>query len=392
MANSSKRYRYYRLICQRCKGSAAVVFPLFPTLALLLGIFKKPPFDEALLLDAHLQRQANNYPKLTKYPLLWRIYCRFAQLTERARLGHYFYLFNRLDCEAVAIWNGQRQPYLTMVKAAQMANKRVLYFENGLLPDTSTADYRGVNAFNSVPRDPGFYLNLPQTATTNLPETLVTREPHRKRLASGQKLDSLPKHYYFIPFQVPTDSQVMVQSPWVHSMEQLFELLLSAHTKLAAQWHSQEPLPYLVFKEHPSWPGHFTQLYQQNPYCLFANENNTQDLIENAQAVITINSTVGLESLLLGKKVITLGNACYNIGGLVLHAENETGLFEVLKGLPQWQFDDTLRLNFLRFIQQSYCIPHDWQKMLTQPDEAHFDAILARIFERDDLAGAIGDE
>ncbi|MCJ8272053.1 MAG: capsular biosynthesis protein, partial [Psychrosphaera sp.] len=143
---------------------------------------------------------------------------------------------------------------------------------------------------------------------------------------------------------------------------------------------------HLVFKEHPSWPGNFDELYDLDECCLFANENNTQELIENAEAVITINSTVGLESLLLGKKVITLGNACYNIEQLVLHADSEAEFFEVLSSLSEWQCNETLRLNFLNFIATVYCIPNGWQNMLDEPVDGHIDAMVKRVFENDALA------
>ena len=102
--------------------------------------------------------------------------------------------------------------------------------------------------------------------------------------------------------------------------------------------------------------------------------------------MITINSTVGLESLLLGKKVITLGNACYNIEQLVLHATNENEFFEAFASLPNWQYNEELRQKFINFIASVYCIPGDWQQMLSQTSEAHLDAIYHRIFETDRLA------
>ena len=102
--------------------------------------------------------------------------------------------------------------------------------------------------------------------------------------------------------------------------------------------------------------------------------------------MITINSTVGLESLLLGKKVITLGNACYNIEQLVLHATNENEFFEAFASLPNWQYNEELRQKFINFIASVYCIPDDWQQMLSQTSEAHLDAIYHRIFETDRLA------
>lgn len=41
--------------------------------------------------------------------------------------------------------------------------------------------------------------------------------------------------------------------------------------------------------------------------------DNTFNLIENAEYVITINSTVGLEAMICGKKVIILGDAIYSV-------------------------------------------------------------------------------
>lgn len=385
IANSSKRYRYYSLIAAKMKNKAKVIFAVYPSLALIIGAFKKAPVDEEQLLGSHLRRQKINYPGLAKSPLLWQIYCFFAVLTERARFNHYYRIFTKLDCEAVAIWNGQKQPYLTMVKAAEFAKKRILYFENGLLPKTTTADYSGVNAWNCLPRDPNFYLNLKGKHEDNsLPTELVVRDPHKKRETTGQKLGTLPQRYIFIPFQVPADSQIVIHSPWVHSMEQMYHLVRNAHLKMREQGRTD--IPHLVFKEHPSWPGNFEELYKLDEYCLFANENNTQELIENAEAVITINSTVGLESLLLGKKVITLGNACYNIEQLVQHAKDEQSLYQCLSNLESWTCNEQLRLNFLNFISTVYCIPGGWEAMLEQSENQHLEAMASRVFEIDALA------
>ena len=384
VANSGKRYRYYRLLADRMKGKAKVIFPFYPTLPLLTGIFKRAPIDKNLLMESHLRRQKINYPMLAKKPWLWKIYCYLAYTTECSRFHHYYQLFKTLDCEILAIWNGQKQPYLTMVKAAELAGKRVLYFENGLLPNTTTVDFMGVNAYNSLPRTPDFYLNLEQSSSQKSAVQLVKRDPHKKRQVTDQKLDNLDFDYIFIPFQVPADSQIVIHSSWVHSMEQLFHLVRDARNKLQQQGESK--LPYLVFKEHPSWPGNFEHLYQLDDFCLFANENDTQYLIEHAEAVITINSTVGLEALLLGKKVITLGNACYNIEQLVLHVKNEHEFFTAFSSLPKWQFNENLRKQFIHFIASTYCIPNDWQQMLSQTNEAHFEAVCQRVFETDQLA------
>ena len=387
VANSSKRLKYYRLIAAKLGEQADVIFPLFPTLSLAIfwGGFFKAPVNEDELLGSHLRRQKINYPGLSKTPLLWKIFCFFCYFVERARFYHYYHIFRKLDCEAVAIWNGQKQPYLTMVKAAEHAKKRILYFENGLMPNTTTADYAGVNAYNCLPREPQFYLDLSANGEqVHLPTKLVTRPPHKKRDISDQQEINLPENYIFVPFQVPADSQIVIHSPWVHSMEQMFHALRDIHNKLRAE--GREDIPHLVFKEHPSWPGNFDHLYELDSTCIFANKNNTQQLIENAQAVVTINSTVGLESLLLGKKVVTLGQACYNIEQLVLHADNEQQLYEHMSNLATWAINETLRHNYLAYIASIYCIPEGWEKMLEQADEQHIDAMVARVLETDTLS------
>lgn len=390
VANSSKRYRYYRRISAQLGEKGRVIFPFYPSLALLIGVFKTLPCDKDELLSSHLRRQQINYPNLYKFTLLWQVFCFFAHLVERARFYHYYQIFCRLDCEAVAIWNGQKQPYITMVKAAQQAKKRILYFENGLMPNTTTADYTGVNAYNCLPRDPQFYLDLPDNnIQTHLPTKLITRAPHKKRNIKQQSIIELPDKYIFIPFQVPADSQVVIHSPWIQSMEHMFNTLRQIHSQLREAGHTD--LPHLVFKEHPSWPNNFAELYQQDHYCLFANQNPTQQLIEHAQAVITINSTVGLESLLLGKKVIILGNACYNIEQLVLHANDPQQLYQHISNIETWQPNETLRRNFLTFIASVYCIPHGWENILHQSNTEHLDAISKRVLQTDQLSDYLSD-
>lgn len=385
VANSSKRFKYYRLLANKMQAHAEVIFPLLPSRAFFSGIFKSPPVNEVLLLESHLIRQKINYPLLSKTPFIWKLYCLLAKTTERARFNHYYHIFMKLECETVAIWNGQKQPYLTMVEAAKYAQKKVLFFENGLLPNTTTIDYKGVNGYNCLPRCPSFYLNFKSNFdSTNISKDLIVRAPHKKRNTLNQKEISLPENYIFIPFQVPADSQIVIHSPWIKSMEQMFLTILKIKQELVAKNNSE--LPYFIFKEHPSWPGNFEELYHLDSNLIFANQNNTQELIEKSQAVITINSTVGLESLLLGKKVITLGNACYNVKQLVQHVKNEQELKAAIRGLASWNFNNTLRKKFLEYIASYYCIPISWDSLLIKENDAHLQAAVNRIYETDDLS------
>lgn len=55
---------------------------------------------------------------------------------------------------------------------------------------------------------------------------------------------------------------------------------------------------------------------------LLGPHENTMQIIKNAKAVITINSTVGLEGLLLGKPVITLARVGYDACQTIIRANN----------------------------------------------------------------------
>jgi capsular polysaccharide export protein len=133
----------------------------------------------------------------------------------------------------------------------------------------------------------------------------------------------------------------------------------------------------IVIKEHPSWPKSFTQLHHAHRDIIFANHNSTQSLIEGSEAVITINSTVGIESLLLGKKVITLGNSFLNIEGVVQHATDQEQLNQLMLNLDAIEPDQSLITRFLQYIKYEYLIAQDWRKL--EAPTAHFEQVKNRL-------------
>ncbi|NND64589.1 MAG: capsular biosynthesis protein [Gammaproteobacteria bacterium] len=377
IALSKKRQQYFHAITDSLGDKAKVIFAGKPKLAMFRGLVDQLP-NESALMSAHFARQKINHPKLSSMKPLWWLIRRFVLWYERCRYFNYLALFTGLDTKAIGIWNGQKQPYLTIAEAARAAGKRVLYFENGVMPNTTTIDYQGVNAANSLPRDAKFYQNWQSPINQNLPNQLVPYQKHKRRTDSGMNVE-LPKYYVFVPFQIPSDSQIVSQSTWITSMERLFSVLIEVNCYLTNAGNK----PYsFVFKEHPAWPRHFKHLYQKDKNMVFANETNTQTLIEKSIAVLTINSTVGSESLLFNKRVITVGDAYYNIEGLVKHADNQQQLNKIFIELEHWQSDPQLTHNFLKFVYFNYCIPNSWQ----QPDTKHIHAAQQRILETDNLS------
>lgn len=385
VANSKKRYRYFLQIAGKLGSCSKVIKQQLPFWRSLIRMRQTLPVCEVELMRIHFHRQQINYPILTRSSLLAKAYETVCLAVERARYHYYLDIFNQSICDTVVIWNGQKQPYSTVVKAARRANKKILFMENGLLPNTTTADFSGVNAKNCLPRDAHFYRSLCESKGLNQSAVELTVRPPSKHQSNCFVVNrKLPDNYIFIPFQVPSDTQIVAHSSWITSMDMLFECLAEVHQTLKQRMG--ENTPNFVFKEHPSWKGSFGHLHHTNPACIFANGNNTQALIEGAQAVITINSTAGLEALLLNQKVITLGQAGYTMDELVLQASSEVELISYIEQLDSWVPDQSLRQNFISFLQDTYCIPGAWQDNMDSASDEHLNAMVERILEKDTLA------
>ncbi len=282
------------------------------------------------------------------------------QLRSRCILAYYYRRFADKNITQVAVWNGLTWPLNCVVAAARARGKQVIHFENGLLPATTTMDIRGVNFLNSAPRDAAFYAQR-STTTVAVPQ-LQERTPMYSAAAIA-----LPARYIFVPFQIETDTQILLFSPWLRDMHALFELLV-ALTDIADAENF-----YFVVKEHPSSPRRHTALHARHPRILFANGNVTQQLIDDSSGVMTINSTVGLETILRGKPLLVLGEAFYAIAGIAQTARDRAACAHWLR-TPQ-QPDARIVSGLIDFLANDYCIPGDWKS----PDTRHIAAVTQRF-------------
>lgn len=287
----------------------------------------------------------------------------------------------RSQPDVLGVWGGNAVDAKAVVVAARHAGLPCFRFENGFLPDTTQMDLRGVNVESSVPRDPEFYRSR-GASSGPLPDRIVPRKPHRgkQKIAPIQ----LPERYVFVPFQVQLDSQILLHSPWIHGMRQFFEVLTESASRLGAAG------PTLVFKEHPSCPEPYPDLHAQaasTERVYLANGNATEELIRNAVGVVTINSTVGTESLLLEKPVLALGNAVYEVAGVASSARTVDGVADWLDsvwgGHPP---DAPLRRSFVQYLLEDYLVPGRHQ----QPGPSHIRAVEERLNAADPFASAVG--
>ena len=245
------------------------------------------------------------------------------------------------------IWNGGKFRQLIALDVAQLLGIQVYFFENGLLPNTIVFDTQGINYNNSVPRDKTFYQRY--ISTTKLPKYIVPRIGKNREVFIGEK-ETLPEKYIFVPFQVDADTQIISYSPWIKNMRALFEII---------EYVSKESKYHFILKEHPSSGVEYPDLHkkaEESVKISFRNTYSTQELIENSMAVMTINSTVGIESLLFYKKVIVLGDAFYNIEDITYHAKNLVELRDTLEHIESLTLDGELVDKFLSYLYVDYLV------------------------------------
>lgn len=112
-----------------------------------------------------------------------------------------------------------------------------------------------------------------------------------------------PKEYIFLPLQVSSDTQIKL-----HSEYNNIKAINLAHSE------SKASNVELVVKIHPA-ENDPSEIYrirkEQEKLGFHISDENTVELIKNAQSIITINSTVGMEALLYRKPVKTLGRCLY---------------------------------------------------------------------------------
>lgn len=367
----SSHYRYYRKLTKFLGDDAHLQ-------KLKFFAFPRPSFFSQVndldlddLVNVHVERKKVRHPILNTNPILLGAITRYYRFIEKCRASYYFSYFSSHDIDTVIVWNGMKQPNKTPYEVAKACGIKTQLFENGLLPNTTVLDPKGVNALNSMPRDASFYLNWDSGSTekSELSSNLVKRAPHKNRKSDDAQV-TLPERFIFVPFQVPNDTQIVCHSPWIKSMEAFYEELEKAVNFMDSDVK-------FVVKEHPSWPRSFVDLHHKNPQIIFANNNETSSLIQESEAVLTINSTVGIEALLLNKKVITLGNTFLNIQGLVKHCESSKELADAITELKTWNFDPILRVQFLDYLANEYLIKQSWNNLSNE--QAHFSEVKTRL-------------
>ncbi len=332
----------------------------------LIRTWKKIPKEELVCLvkkrigDLDRRRNINHPILLKKYYFLTQILRSFILWMS------YFHYLRVHPYAMLGVWNGTKFEDIILRMVANYIGLRMVCFEHGILPNTTTLDDRGINDSNSLPQNPRYYLKH-SAASVRLPTGLQTRTGGKREITSFP----LPSNYIFVPFQINGDSQILDHSPWIKNMQHFFFVLRSVMRQ------ADDKNLYCIIKQHPQCSRNYSKLHtiaKQEKQILFS-DHSTEELIKKAKVVVTINSTVGMEALLFVQKVITLGHTYYNLPDLVRHADTRNELLIAINNIAKWRPNERLRKAFLDYVYRYYCIPEDWH----HPSAKHFRAIDRRL-------------
>jgi capsular polysaccharide export protein len=151
---------------------------------------------------------------------------------------------------------------------------------------------------------------------------------HRRRQAEEaiaaciRMPDGSDSRFFLFPLQLAGDYQIIRHAPG----GDLFHIVDATIASFAAHAPAGTRL---LFKTHPidnglsRWPEHIgkaAEKYGVADRIHVADGGDTDVLIAKSVGVVTVNSTVGLTALALGRPVIALGSAIYDVEGLTSQA------------------------------------------------------------------------
>lgn len=269
---------------------------------------------------------------------------------------HYF---SQTDAVAVC-WSGLRATRRAFMDAARDAGRPTLFMERAPLPGRVTVDPDGVNQQSGLSRDPAFYLDWARTAPRSalsdwrrLRSDLKARPSTRADIAQHHiAAPRLEQPFVFCPLQVPDDVQITQFSGWTGSLEGFLSALEQAAARLPPGWH-------LRLKEHPSARVSLrdrldAMTARLGPRIEIDNQTDTFAQVERARAIVTLNSSVGLQAFFFDKPVLVLGEALFRIDGVATPVDSAADLAATFAAIETARFDRATRDAFMAYLDRVY--------------------------------------
>lgn len=261
--------------------------------------------------------------------------------------------FERATGQTAVVWNGLNGSRNVFAQAARDAGNATLFFELSPFKGRITVDPCGVNFHNGLPRAAAPYINwakatAQQTDWRDVAATITARAP-LSPVASGDAKRPLTEPFVFVPLQVPGDSQLRLFGGAFQTVEAVIDAVTAASDALPQGWH-------LRIKEHPTAKVRFGDRIAaiNNPRVVLDNATDTFAQVAACKALVTVNSSVGLEAMFFEKPVAAMGDCFWAIDGIAAHLPSVDALSAAFADPTRLGFDAAARDAFLRYITEVY--------------------------------------
>lgn len=341
---STKKDSFFASVAKAAGGGTAL--PLIPLS--FQGFPESDARAKAAMVVAKRQPKSG-LVRMLKFRLIW------AQYNGARRY------FTRHPDRIAMCWNGITGSRRVFMDGARDAGVPRLYGELAPFPGRMQLDPKGVNALGSVPRDPGFFTAWAAGRTDRqgddwraMGANLTARLSRRTDVGQAEA-DLSDEPFLFVPLQVPNDSQITMFGGWVGSVDGMIAALAEASEALPEGWH-------IRIKEHPSAKISLAEPLVRAEAASHGrlrvdNQTDTFAQVRASRGVITINSSVGLQSFFYDKPVIVLGEAFFALSGLVRVAGDQMALRRAMAEAESLAFDAALRAAFMNYLDQVH-FPH----------------------------------
>lgn len=267
----------------------------------------------------------------------------------------YTYLIKNDNWDLFFIWNGSLNSQKAIRKFATEREKKILYFEISNIDNKLFVDTEGVNKESSLFKDINklYQFNVTDFEYNNWKQKYITdRLDNKYKLQQTAVFDrkfyfikilkyifnklerffgfvtdfnydfktyyksyfnrdkinydiqnNIFSDYIFFPLQVSNDTQIVYNSnvTVIEALKKIFYISKSENLDLVIKLHPAEQNREILRE--------ILKFTQDNDIKI--SNKDTFELITNAKKIITINSTVGLESLILEKDTYFLGDSFY---------------------------------------------------------------------------------
>lgn len=253
-------------------------------------------------------------------------------------------IFDEYAPDYVFIWNGFTGNVANLLRVT-CDSRPVLgtwYMERAFFNNSLFIDPDGVNAAASIAK----YFDSSYDER-EIPSDYV----EGKGIAELQNVDAIrpfDSNYIFLPLQVQTDTNSILYSPCIKKMRALVIAIADAVSYV--NQNLGRDLKVIV-RQHPEEVDKNLNL-PLHPIVYYRNEGSIRDWCFHSEAVVNVNSTVGMEALYLGKEVVSFGRSLYSHDRIQTAASPDNINKELLSllGTNETAFDKVQIESFFKFL------------------------------------------